>query len=181
MRPHFVKARVRVHVYPDGSHAVFHGPRCIGRYDENRTIKDAKNAALTPLGDAPRGRHGQASGLQKRTYEVLPKPDNFIRYRQRRNRAEGQRELTLGYCRRRLRSGGESRRNKVSRYVWQGVAPAIHLICARIRWPTPPKTKSGRSRRRESHSAARQVEKSTITGSARRWGQFNALYENTTM
>ena len=26
MRPHFVKARVKVHVYPDGSHAVFHGP-----------------------------------------------------------------------------------------------------------------------------------------------------------
>jgi len=34
MRPHFVKAKVRVHVYLDGSHAVFHGPRCIGRYDE---------------------------------------------------------------------------------------------------------------------------------------------------
>jgi hypothetical protein len=36
MRPHFVKARVKVHVhvYPDGSHTVFHGPRCIGRYDE---------------------------------------------------------------------------------------------------------------------------------------------------
>ena len=45
MRPHFVKARVKVHVYPDGSHAVFHGPRCIGRYDENGTITDAKNAA----------------------------------------------------------------------------------------------------------------------------------------
>ena len=38
MRPHFVKARVKVHVYPDGSHAVFHGPRCIGRYDDNGTI-----------------------------------------------------------------------------------------------------------------------------------------------
>ena len=45
MRPHFVKARVKVHLYPDGCHAVFHGPRCIGRYDENGTIKDAKNAA----------------------------------------------------------------------------------------------------------------------------------------
>ena len=33
MRAHFVKARVKVHVYPDGSHALFHGPRCIGRYD----------------------------------------------------------------------------------------------------------------------------------------------------
>jgi transposase len=45
MRAHFVKARVKVHVYPDGSHAVFHGPRCIGRYDENGAIRDAKNAA----------------------------------------------------------------------------------------------------------------------------------------
>jgi hypothetical protein len=41
MRPHFVKARVKVHVYPDGSHAVFHGPRCIGRYDKNGAIKDS--------------------------------------------------------------------------------------------------------------------------------------------
>jgi hypothetical protein len=48
MRPHFVKARVKVHVYPDGSHAVFHGPRCIGRYDEKgrlRTNDDALRAA----------------------------------------------------------------------------------------------------------------------------------------
>ena len=45
MRPHFVKARVKVHLYPDGSQAVFDGPRFIGRYDENGTIKDAKNAA----------------------------------------------------------------------------------------------------------------------------------------
>ena len=40
MRPHFVKARVKVHVYPDGSHALFHGPRCIGRYDEKGRLKD---------------------------------------------------------------------------------------------------------------------------------------------
>ena len=50
MRPHFVKARVKVHVYPDGSHALFHGPRCIGRYDdkgelENVKLENVKNAA----------------------------------------------------------------------------------------------------------------------------------------
>jgi transposase len=33
LRPHFVKATVRVHAYPDGRLALFHGPRCIGRYD----------------------------------------------------------------------------------------------------------------------------------------------------
>jgi len=33
LRPHYVKARVRVHRYPDGALAVFHGPRCLARYD----------------------------------------------------------------------------------------------------------------------------------------------------
>ena len=32
VRPHFVKARVRVHDYPDGTLAIFHGPRCLARY-----------------------------------------------------------------------------------------------------------------------------------------------------
>jgi len=45
MRPQFVKAKVGVHVYPDGSHAVFHGPRRIGRYDEKGTIRETKSAA----------------------------------------------------------------------------------------------------------------------------------------
>ncbi len=31
-RPHYVKAKVRVHEYPDGTLAVFHGPRCPARY-----------------------------------------------------------------------------------------------------------------------------------------------------
>ncbi len=33
LRAHFVRARVKVRQYPDGSLAVFHGPRCLGRYD----------------------------------------------------------------------------------------------------------------------------------------------------
>jgi transposase len=32
LRRHFVKAKVRVHDYPDGALAVFHGPRCLARY-----------------------------------------------------------------------------------------------------------------------------------------------------
>src|SRR5581483_4292535 len=32
LRPHFVKAKVRVHAYPDATLAVFHGPRCLARY-----------------------------------------------------------------------------------------------------------------------------------------------------
>lgn len=33
LRGHYVRATVKVRRYADGSHAVFHGPRCIGRYD----------------------------------------------------------------------------------------------------------------------------------------------------
>jgi hypothetical protein len=44
MRPHFVTARVKVHVYLDGSHALFHGPRCIGRYDANGALKEGHDA-----------------------------------------------------------------------------------------------------------------------------------------
>jgi hypothetical protein len=32
IRPHFVKARVRVHDYPDGTLAIFDGLRRLGRY-----------------------------------------------------------------------------------------------------------------------------------------------------
>ena len=37
MRPHFVKAKVRVHEYPDGTLAVFHGPRCLATYAADAT------------------------------------------------------------------------------------------------------------------------------------------------
>lgn len=37
-RHHFVKAKVRVHHYPDGALAVFHGPRCIGRYRSDGSL-----------------------------------------------------------------------------------------------------------------------------------------------
>ena len=57
LRHHFVKARVRVHEYPDGHlavlrskafgrRAVFHGPRRLARYDGNGGwLDDAKLAA----------------------------------------------------------------------------------------------------------------------------------------
>jgi len=32
-RMHYIKVKVRVHRYPDGNLAVFHGPRCLARYD----------------------------------------------------------------------------------------------------------------------------------------------------
>ena len=36
-RHHYVKARLRVHEYPDRALAVFHGPRCLARYREDGT------------------------------------------------------------------------------------------------------------------------------------------------
>jgi transposase len=45
LRAHFVKATVKVRHYQDGSHAVFHGQRCLGRYDDKGTLKQEKLAA----------------------------------------------------------------------------------------------------------------------------------------
>jgi transposase len=44
LRAHFVKAHVKVRQYPDGRHAIFHGPRCLGRYDKNGAIEEQTNA-----------------------------------------------------------------------------------------------------------------------------------------
>lgn len=42
-RFHYVKATVRVHEYPDGTLAVFHGPRCLARYDaEGRLVETGR-------------------------------------------------------------------------------------------------------------------------------------------
>ena len=40
VRPHYVKAKVRVHEYPDGALAVFHGPRCLARYRADGALLD---------------------------------------------------------------------------------------------------------------------------------------------
>lgn len=46
LRPHFVHARVKVHQYPDGSHAIFHGRRCLGRHDSAGVLQEeAKKVA----------------------------------------------------------------------------------------------------------------------------------------
>jgi transposase len=58
VRPHYVKARVKVREYPDGRLAVFHGPRCLARYnaqgDEIAAVPTP--ATLTPC--SPPSRHG---------------------------------------------------------------------------------------------------------------------------
>lgn len=43
-RRHYVRASVRVHEYPDGALAVFHGPRRLAAYDGNGVIERQENA-----------------------------------------------------------------------------------------------------------------------------------------
>ena len=45
-RHHYVKCKVRVHEYPDGTLAVFHGPRCLARYHaDGRPLDEADASA----------------------------------------------------------------------------------------------------------------------------------------
>jgi transposase len=41
LRAHYVKARVKVHVYPDAALAVFHGPRLLARYTKEGDLTEA--------------------------------------------------------------------------------------------------------------------------------------------
>ncbi len=41
-RHHFVKVKVRVHAYEDGRLAVFHGPRCLARYQPDGHLADVE-------------------------------------------------------------------------------------------------------------------------------------------
>ena len=47
-RFHYVKVTVRVHEYPDGTLAVFHGPRCLARYHANGRLIEAGRAHPAP-------------------------------------------------------------------------------------------------------------------------------------
>jgi transposase len=79
LRPHFVKAVVRVHEYPDGTIAVFLGPHRLADYDATGKIRPtteqaachASTPAIFPRG-MPRGKT-----RTKRTDHKLPKPANL--------------------------------------------------------------------------------------------------------
>jgi transposase len=47
LRAHFVKANVKVRQYHDGAHAIFLGPRCLGRYDAKGVIEEEKKKGAT--------------------------------------------------------------------------------------------------------------------------------------
>jgi hypothetical protein len=49
LRHHYVRAAVKVRQYPDGALAIFHGPRCLGRYDaRGREIGEPISSMLHP-------------------------------------------------------------------------------------------------------------------------------------
>ena len=101
VRAHYVKARVKVHEYPDGTLAVFHGPRCLARYSAqgeqivsapttpsvtpcsppSRTLRAADGGGLRPsLTAAARGvtRPGQVGTkkrLSSRTKKLIRKEE----------------------------------------------------------------------------------------------------------
>ena len=46
LRAHFVKTRVKVRQYPDGTHAIFYGPRCLGRHLKGVLIHEKQAASI---------------------------------------------------------------------------------------------------------------------------------------
>ncbi len=61
VRAHYVKARVKVHEYPDGTLALFHGPRCLARYraqeeQEEEIVAAPTTPSVTPC--SPPSRRG---------------------------------------------------------------------------------------------------------------------------
>lgn len=72
LRQHWVKARVRVHAYPDGTLAVFHGPRRIARYAANgQALADAPTAKIVAACSAP-SRRGLPRSNPVETMERRP-------------------------------------------------------------------------------------------------------------
>jgi hypothetical protein len=59
-RRHYVKAQVRVHDYPDGSLAIFHGPRLLVRFPNPNETSTAENPSAPSLSLRARGPLGQA-------------------------------------------------------------------------------------------------------------------------
>ena len=83
LRPHFVKATVRVHRYPDGTLAIFHGPRAIARFMADGT--PAETSPLPPREPARRDGNpvpGACPGdriRNERPTHLLQTPDNLTR------------------------------------------------------------------------------------------------------
>ena len=64
-RYHFVKARVRVHRYPDGRLAVFHGPRTLADYEPDGSLVAGAEATGQDNGRARGGAAGGGVGRRR--------------------------------------------------------------------------------------------------------------------
>jgi transposase len=64
VRAHYVKARVKVHEYPDGTLAVFHGPRCLARYSAQgeQIVSAPTTKSVTPCSPPSRTLRAAAGG-----------------------------------------------------------------------------------------------------------------------
>jgi Helix-turn-helix domain len=77
LRHHYVKASVKVRQYPDGRLAIFHGPRCIGRYDRHgHDIAIPTSASLgrcfAPSQDGPPPAEAVAASARRPTLTASP-------------------------------------------------------------------------------------------------------------
>lgn len=69
LRPHYVKVQVKVRQYLDGTFAVFHGPRQIGRYDATGALQSQTSTAGVNRFDAE-----PACGLDGQRHRVAHNP-----------------------------------------------------------------------------------------------------------
>ena len=79
LRPHFVKAKVRLHEDPDGRVSVYLGPHHLADYDAKGVMIAPKQEPRVPLPRRPPLAWGmpQAKGNQKRSIDELRKPANL--------------------------------------------------------------------------------------------------------
>jgi transposase len=61
-RAHFVRAKVRVHHYPDGELAIFHGPRCLIRWRQGEDHPEAGTKPHSPCEPVARETKADAGG-----------------------------------------------------------------------------------------------------------------------
>ena len=83
LRPHFVRAMVRIHEYPDGRLAVFHGPHRLAVYDaQGRPDDDAKLAAL-PASAAALGFMDNSANYPQPHRAIIIRSGQLMRYKER--------------------------------------------------------------------------------------------------
>ena len=70
LRPHFVRATVRLHEYPDGQLALFHGPRQIARYSPDGSL--VEQPKKRDASRSPRKAHGHVDGATPRPHPPRP-------------------------------------------------------------------------------------------------------------